>query len=47
MTSEAGAPAGSVVTAYIARWRPSAVPEPAASFARDVVAQAAAGKAGW
>ena len=32
-----------LVAGYIARWRPSSVPPPAAAFARDVIAAAAPG----
>jgi integrase len=34
---------GGLVAGYIARWRPSSVPPPAAAFARDVVTAAAPG----
>jgi integrase len=46
MTSDSGMTAGSEVAAYIARWQPSSASEPAACFARDVVARAAPGDPG-
>jgi integrase len=41
--AQAGNDGGGQVAGYIARWRPSSVPPPAAAFARDVVAAAAPG----
>ena len=41
MTAGSGVTAGSEVASYVARWRPSSASEPAACFARHVVARAA------